>query len=180
VSANYVALWSKAVWDAEALSATEKLVLLAHTRYADFNTGGNCRPGASRIARDCSIAAKTVVRIRVKLEGDWLAVVGERGGPARKGGTRRATTYQLTTPLIGDRAPLVIGDPKSLVGSTNGHRGSPIERPIGDPVSSIGDRESPDWGHTITPPSSTYEDQARFDPKEGIRLAREEALRACS
>lgn len=98
----FVDSFRAAVWASEDLTTAERLLLLAMAEFCTWETGGDCRPGATTLGRMMRKDPRTVKSLRRGLEGRWLYVM-ERGGQMKGG--KRATTYQLAIPDRGSDTP---------------------------------------------------------------------------
>lgn len=78
---------------ASSLKATTRLVALALSRYADFDSGTNARPGFQRLADDCGAGLRTVERAVQELTAAGYLILDSRGSGGPKGG--RAAVYSL-------------------------------------------------------------------------------------
>lgn len=138
----YIDEFRHAVWGCgDALTSTQRLVLLAMSQRADWNTGGSCYPGADLLAKLTGLNRRTIVRTRQQLEercgepgSGWLQV-------EERAGARRATRYRLVVPTGVVVSPEVIhtGDPESPL---TGDRVSSLVKRTGDMVSKTGDTVS--------------------------------------
>lgn len=125
------------LWDglvlASNLGAGTKVVGLALSRYANFESGRDVRPGFPRLAADCSLSMRTVERaVGELINAGWLVRISAgSGGP--NGG--RAALYQLKLPTgvsgVADPQPptemsVVEGRPPTEMSETP-------DRSVGDP-----------------------------------------------
>jgi hypothetical protein len=91
--------YRESVWESD-LPATEKMVLLAMTRWMDVDHLGDCRPGHGRVQRRTSLHKRTVERaVAALVAKGWLEEVHHGGGSLR--GTARASVYRGSTPKDG-------------------------------------------------------------------------------
>jgi len=116
---TFVEKWTEAIWAADDLTPTQKLVALAHATFADFQTGRDCYPGENRITAMTGLGRTSVIAARNVLEESGWLKASSRGG---RRGSNRATWYSLTIPTRspGERVTRPRGErvPVHLTGST--------------------------------------------------------------
>jgi hypothetical protein len=115
---------------ASDLQPLERLLLLTMARYATYETGRDCRPGAETLAAQTGISVRHVKRLRAGLEGSWLHRVSSGG----RTGTKRASEYHLTIPTSDTTSPVKLstGDTVSPVDQGHHVTGHPPTSDTGD------------------------------------------------
>ena len=92
--------WERALRD-EPLDKTTKLVGLVLATYSNKD-GSRAHPGTKRLARDCHVSTRTVMRhLEVLREAGFLERYFEGSSAGRQG---LADEYQLTVPVAGRSA----------------------------------------------------------------------------
>lgn len=108
----------------------ETLVGAAMARYADWDTGRGCHPGADRLVADTKASKRTVLRARLALE--HLGLIELEGPRGSSRGSGRTSNYRLVipewlstgaslAPVTGAReapVPPTTGATQSLTGAT--------------------------------------------------------------
>jgi hypothetical protein len=117
------------VWHSPDLTATEKLVALALSRYMDFDNLGGAHPGHAALARLTSLTTRTIERTIAELvTKEWL-MVAHRGGSA-KGGRRLASVYRGRLPTTDTVSPVEWGRlPTQCRGTTDTVSAHPLKDP---------------------------------------------------
>jgi hypothetical protein len=97
--------YRESVWHSPDLTATEKLVALALSRYMDFDSLGGAHPGHAALQRLTSLSKKTIERtIAGLVDKKWLKET-HHGGSA-KGGRRLASVYRGRVPTGVTESPV--------------------------------------------------------------------------
>lgn len=120
--------YRESIWWADDLTAAEKLLLLALSRFMDLDTLAGARPGRAMLQRLTSLSEASVKRlIRSVIAKGWLVEVF-RGGIVRDG-QLLASIYRGATPKGGH------GDPQEgvMVSPKGGHGDPPPFKGPGDP-----------------------------------------------